>query len=111
MKSRSNFAALACDMGALDPSERQTHQERTAELFRTARAIHPLSNGFSLRLSNDGPTLARIAEFIAREQLCCPFLRFDLRVEPQKAQAQLRLTGGQGVKRFLQMELADLLQS
>lgn len=45
-----------------------------------------------------------IAEWIAFERLCCPFLRFVVSVEGDRL--GLMLGGGAGVKEFLRLELA-----
>ena len=47
-----------------------------------------------------------LAEFITTERLCCPFLHFALELDPDAEEVRLRLTGSEGVKEFLSMELA-----
>ncbi len=59
---------------------------------------------------NATDNIVRLAEFIAKEQACCPFLTFDLHVKPQKAQVELELSGERDVKQFLLLEFDELLQ-
>lgn len=110
MTNSGKITALACNLSALGPEQRQAHQATTAALFRTALAVDELPNGLVLRFSNESATLLQAAAFIANEQLCCPFLDFDLRIEPQKERLQLSLTGGTHVRDFLRAEFADLLE-
>lgn len=58
------------------------------------------------RLPQDSDVLLKLAEFIADERLCRPFLSFDLRVEAEGGPVWLRLIGPEGVKEFLRMELS-----
>ena len=46
-----------------------------------------------------------VAHFVARERLCCPFLRFVLEVAPERGPLWLRLTGAEGVTAFMRAEL------
>jgi hypothetical protein len=111
MKRTGSPFPLACDRGALSPQQRQAHEKLTARLFRSSQAVRELPNGLGLRFSNDPSVLKQIVSFIANEQRCCPFLEFDVRVEPRKERLQLSLTGGRHVKSFLRLEFADLLKS
>ncbi len=46
-----------------------------------------------------------VAEFIALERLCCPFLDFGLEVERNGGPLWFRMTGGKDAKRVLQANL------
>jgi len=43
-----------------------------------------------------------VAQLITFERECCPFLRFNLRLEPANGPLWLELTGPEGTKDFLQ---------
>jgi hypothetical protein len=111
MKDQAGSPPLVCKLDALAPEQRRKHQELSAQLLRSAGAVRELENGLAFQFSNEKSVLLLITEFIADEQLCCPFLDFDVHIEPQKAQLQLRLTGPRDTRQFLQAEFADILQS
>jgi len=48
-----------------------------------------------------------LAEFIKLEKLCCP--GFTIEVEPEGGDVYLMLTGREGVKPFIQAEIAEIL--
>ena len=110
MNGQGTSEPLACDLSALSPRERQSHQALTARLFRAAEAVDQLANGFVLRFRNDSSILLRVAEFVANEQRCCPFIDFDIQVKSRGPQLRLRLTGTKAVSEFIKIEFADLLQ-
>lgn len=111
MRQSASSSSLVCNLGALEPEQRRQHMNTIQEVFGAAKAIQGLPNGIALQFSNESPLVVRIADFIAAEQRCCPFLKFDLRVEPARRRATLSLTGGRGVKSFLKSEFADVLWS
>jgi hypothetical protein len=110
MSSSPESAPLVCNMEALNPKEREAHEALTVDLFTSAEDVSPLPNGLAIRFPNERANIVRLAEFIAKEQACCPFLTFDLRVKPQKAQVELELSGERNVKQFLLDEFAELLK-
>jgi hypothetical protein len=44
-----------------------------------------------------------VAEDLNIERLCCPFVHYELEIEPNGGPFWLHMTGGEGVKEFLQM--------
>jgi len=66
--------------------------------------VRELPDGFALRFADDGTLLARLAEWVRLESLCCPFVRFEVRVEKRAGPVWLRLTGAEGIKDFLRRE-------
>jgi hypothetical protein len=103
--------ALACDLNALTPQQREQHAANTQSLFATITAVQPLPDGWAFSLRDDAEVLPKLAAFITLERLCCPFLRFTLRVEPQSAGIWLHLTGQEGVKDFLAAEFGAVIPS
>ena len=66
--------------------------------------VRELPDGFALRFADDGTLLARLAEWVRLESVCCPFVRFEVRVERRGGPVWLRLTGAEGIKDFLRRE-------
>lgn len=44
------------------------------------------------------------ARYVTNERLCCPFFNFFLEIESNGGSFWLRLTGGAGVKEFMEAE-------
>ena len=96
---------FACDMSAISPEERGEHLAAIQEVFGAVREIREIPDGYSFRLENETASLTKAVGFIAKERLCCPFFGFTLRVEPERGELWLSLTGREGVKPFIRAEI------
>ena len=93
-----------CDMSALSRDQRTAHQELIGRVFGSlVRETRELSDGYAYRFDNEDYPL--LAAFITNEQLCCPFLTFELTVAAHRGPVWLRLTAPGDVKPFLREEL------
>ncbi|HEY0174711.1 MAG TPA: hypothetical protein VGB98_27085 [Pyrinomonadaceae bacterium] len=101
---------FACDMTAIEASQRGPHIATTGELFRAVEEIRELPNGYAFRLPNESDVLTKAAKFIALERLCCPFFGFTLEAEPEAGPLWLSLTGRDGVKPFIMAEIGEHLR-
>jgi hypothetical protein len=88
-------------MDALSAEERRRRSEVLAVLRGRLAGVSDTADGLAFELAPgpDTPTLA--GEFVALESRCCPFIRFELEVEPDAGPVRLRLGGRPGVKQFL----------
>ena len=100
---------IACDMGALSPSQRDTHLATSRALFAKVQAIQELSDGYEFRLDQYPQRIVEAAEFVSFEKLCCPFLNFAIEVKAEHGPVWLRVTGREGVKAFIREEISALL--
>ena len=100
---------IACDMTAIPADQRPAHLAISRELFSQVEEFRELPNGYVFRLADTPHVLLRLAEFISLERLCCPFLSFQVEVEPDSGPVLLRLTGREGVKAFIREEISGLL--
>lgn len=96
---------FACNMNAIAPSERGQHVASIEEVFGAVAEIRELPGGYSFRLANETALLMKIADFLAKERLCCPFFGFALQIEPEGGALWLSLTGREGVKPFIRAEI------
>ena len=97
---------IACDLTALEPDIRATHMEAAVHLLRgDAAEVTELADGYAFRYRAD--QYERVVQFIASERRCCPFFTFNLEVTPGQGPLWLRITGGEGVKEFIQCELGQ----
>ena len=96
---------IACDLTAMDTEQRARYQRIVQQLHASTQEIQELPDGYALRFPVESPLCLTIAEFMTLERLCCPFLSLTLELERERGPLWLRLTGRNGVKQFLQMEL------
>jgi len=88
---------FACNMTAFTPAERKEHTA-IEQVFGAVEEIREISDGYSFRVANETAMLLQLADFIAKERLCCPFFGFSLQLEPEGGALWLSLTGREGVK-------------
>jgi hypothetical protein len=93
---------LACDLNAISPDARPRHSALTTQLRAAMRNRADLLGGYKFKIDSEAITLPEIAEWIALERLCCPFLTFQLDV--RGADVRLTLSGPEGAKAILQRE-------
>ena len=99
---------FACDLNAIAAEERQTHSANVKIVFQRVQETRELENGYAIRLPNESNVVRVVAEFIARERLCCPFFGFAMEIEPNGGPLWLRLTGSEGAKEFMLAEFDGL---
>src|SRR5436305_10154840 len=102
---------LACDMSAFAPAERSRHLAAIEEVFGAVKEIRELPDGYAFRLPGESAWVMKIADFITRERLCCPFFGFALELEPEGGALWLSLTGREGIKPFVLAEIGHALKS
>ena len=101
---------FACDMSAIPPEERGGHIAAIQAVFGAVEEVRELPDGYSFRLANETGLLLKVADFLAKERLCCPFFGFELRIEPEGGAVWLSLTGREGIKPFIQAEIGQALR-
>jgi hypothetical protein len=94
---------LACNLGAMTPEQRERHRALGSSLRGIVREVREQPDGFEFDLPPEAWSTA--AEFVALERLCCPFVRFHLAMAEDGGPVLLGLTGREGVKEFLRIEL------
>ena len=95
---------LACVPGAIPAAERPAHLALARRLFTVqAEERGDLPDGLAFRFAADA--LDAVARFVAGERRCCPFLRFEITVEPADGPVRLRMTGPPGTRALLEAEL------
>lgn len=100
-----NETVFACNMAAIEPSQRKEHIENTKLLLDTVQTIEDRPDGYALILPLNTAALVQTAQFIALERLCCPFFGFNVELAPAASNFGLVLTGPTGVKPFILAEL------
>jgi hypothetical protein len=82
-------APFACDMTAIPPEERAAHHALVRRLMSVAET-RERSDGIDFRFPVEEH--AAVAQFIALERLCCPFLAFSLEAPPNRGPLWLHLS-------------------
>src|SRR5262245_62047056 len=96
---------IACDLTAIPAGEREAHETLAKQLFFEAIPQRDeLADGFAFQFRADQYPL--LVAFVGNERLCCPFFRFVLEVTPGRGPIWLHITGGEGVKEFIQSEFS-----
>jgi hypothetical protein len=97
-----------CDMLALSPEERRSHQALIGRLFGPLLLeTRELENGYAYRFHGEQYQL--VTEFITHERRCCPFLTFTVTVAAERGPLWLQLTASGDVKPFLKEELGHYI--
>lgn len=100
----SEFTALACVRDAIPAGERSAHAALIKALFRSP-ATEPKELETGMSFDFEAKAIEAIARFIANERRCCPFLRFDLLVPSGEDRKTLTITGPEGTRPFLALEI------
>lgn len=92
---------IACDLGALTLEQRRREGALLAEFKDHTPPARETSDGYAFTLGADAELLTRVAELLALERLCCPFLTFDLSLPAGRGPVTLHIHGGPGAKAFV----------
>lgn len=90
---------VAC---ALNPAELTWRRDTLLPgIVARAESVEPLPEGARWRFAPSSEFFVAVAAVIDAERRCCPFLRFDLVVEPGGGPVWLDVTGPPGTAAFL----------
>ena len=105
---KSIQTGIACDLTIFNTKDRMKFPVQTQALFADAQKIRELENGFAIQFCDQPEQRAQIEDFVIRESQCCSFLEFNITHDTDSETIWLRITGENGVKEFLQIELANI---
>lgn len=92
---------IACALTALDAEQRRREDVLLKEHLASIREVKERVDGYSFRYPADIGLFARMAELVALEHRCCPFLDFQLEWSRTQDEPWLHVTGGARVKEFV----------
>jgi hypothetical protein len=105
MKHGSDDLPIAC---SLTSAELRRREATLLARFRSAViGTEELPDGYAFRVPGDGKSIAIVAQMIAAERECCPFLTFEFVAHPGMGPAIVRVTGPAGTKDFLNAVLCE----
>jgi hypothetical protein len=97
--------AIACTLTA---PELQQRRSGLLKKFQDAVIeVKELEDGYAYRLPSEETWITELAQLISLERQCCPFMTFNLRLEPGNGPIWLELTGPEGTKTFLNDLLSE----
>lgn len=96
MKQERDEVPVACALSNAEFRQRKT--TLFAQFNSAVISTRELPNGYEFQIPGDANAIAIVAELIAAEHECCPFLRFELIAEPSNGPVTLRVTGSSGAK-------------
>jgi hypothetical protein len=99
-------ALLACNMGAMTPAQRKSHDKIGKQLRKAVKEVKELPDGYAFRYAPDPVLFMATAEFITLESRCCSFYHFRLEKEPGEGPMWLRITGSKEAKPIIKAVLA-----
>lgn len=102
---------IACDLTAIPLSERTEHVSVSLHIFEQAEQVQELPTGYAFRFANEPGLFMQLAQFVGNERRCCQFFAFGIELEPGGGPLWLRLTGGEGVKDFVQATFGDMTEA
>jgi hypothetical protein len=101
---KNNESPFACDMAALDATQRRRWDTLLRQLNEKQQELQELPDGYALRFTSESQVVRDVAEFITYERLCCAFFDLELAVEREGGPLWLRIKGREGVKYFIRSE-------
>jgi hypothetical protein len=101
---------FACDRAALTAQARRRHFDELSPALRARKkSVRELRDGFEFEFPADTTTFQLVSEWVTGERLCCPFFDIDIHAEREHGSLWLRLTGREGVKKFIKADFAAWL--
>ena len=96
---------LACRL----PDEEQDRQwdDVASEVFAAVEDAREMDDGYAFRFPTGDEWVRTLTEYVLYERDCCPFVQFELALEPDHGATWLRMRGGEDVKRFVRRELRE----
>ena len=94
---------VACCLSDAELSKREA--TLLAQFKAAVIESEELDNGYSFRVRGDNKSIALVTELIIAERECCPFLKFEISLEPAMGPLRVRMTGPAGTKEFLKLIL------
>ena len=99
---------IICDLTVFSAETRAQIAANMPDLFKAVQKVQELPDGYAFQFPNEPGMFMSLANFVEHERQCCPFYHFALEAVPNNGPFWLRMTGGKGVKEFMQTVWADL---
>ena len=111
-ESKNSKCSVFCKAKSTDLScklttpELQKRKETVlASLKKQVMERRELNEGYAFKFPGSDKMIDELTEFIKTERECCDFFVFNLSINGDKSEAWLEITGVEGVKEFIALEL------
>jgi hypothetical protein len=101
---RTEVTPFYCNLRGLTPEQRKRKAELDQTLRSARTAARELSDGVEFQFPAEASSIRTVAEWAVMERVCCPFFDIERRLEREGGPFWLRLTGREGVKKFISSE-------
>ncbi len=95
---RTNLS-VACSLTGPEFQERRSRVLH--KVGESVLEVKELGDGYAYRFPADETWIMELANLIKFERQCCPFLQFNIRIEPDAGPIWLEMSGPDGTKDFL----------
>lgn len=99
---------IMCNLTVFSAETRAQIAADMPEMFKAVQKAQELPDGYAFQFPNEPDMFMALANFVEHERQCCPFYHFALVAEPNNGPFWLRMTGGEGIKAFMQTVWTDL---
>jgi len=96
-----NELPIACVLTALTPEQRSQEAVLLEEHLASIEEVRERDDGYAFRYAADAGLFSRMAELVALEHRCCPFLDFALEWSHGNSEPWLHVKGGARGKGFV----------
>ncbi len=96
---------IACSLTTAELRDRES--QLLAQIRSAIVEAEELEEGYAFRLPGERKWIALMAELMASERECCPFLTFELSAQPNHGPITVRLTGPAETKEFVKAILLE----
>lgn len=108
MNNKNETPPIACDLTVFSAKTRQKFTVSQFDMFQSVEKVIELPDGYAFQFPNEPGIFMALANFVDHERQCCPFYHFALEAEPNNGPFRLRMTGGEGVKEFMEETWSDI---
>jgi hypothetical protein len=91
--------AITCKLNSVELREREA--TLLAEFKASLTAVEEIAEGYRFELPGNAKFVVLVANVMASERECCPFLEFDLHTSPNRGSLVLVISGPSGTKDFV----------
>ncbi len=92
---------LACNLSAHTSEQRVRHRELLREVFARKLEVRELADGYAILFPAETQLAVQIAEYMALERMCCPFLHLGLAFEANNGPLMLEISGSADAKALI----------
>lgn len=108
MDKKDEKTPIICDLSVFSTEIRREMAATLPNMFKAVEKVQELPDGYTFQFPNKPGMFMTLANFIEYERQCCPFYSFTLEAEPNGGPFRLRMTGGEGVKEFMEFVWKDV---